>query len=145
MIDEMADWVERVRRAFGDGCFACGRDNPEGLHLHDWDWSGAESTAMFRPRPTHIGADTTLHGGLAATVLDEAMVWAGIFAERVLTVTATMQLRFRRPLSVHDAIEARGRVVSRSGRRLQLAGSLHQHGRPCVEATGLYVVSQRVE
>lgn len=107
----------------------------EPAELHD-----AEAVATFRPRHDHVGAADTVHGGLAATVLDEIMVWAGILVERVLTVTGTMELRYRRPLSVNDEIVARGTVTERRGRRLRCAGTLEVEGGPAVTATGLYLV-----
>jgi acyl-coenzyme A thioesterase PaaI-like protein len=145
MTPELRQWVETVRRSFGDTCFACGRLNSEGLHLEEWDWKDGCATAVFRPRPEHAGAGDTLHGGLAATVLDEAMVWAGIFEERVLSVTATLDLRFRKPLTVTDTITAIGWVDQRRGRRLRLSGRLETGNGVAAEATGLYVVSAVVE
>lgn len=138
---ELGTLIERIRNEY-PGCFACGTDNPEGLHLTPAAMEGDEAVARFTPRPHHGGAGDVLHGGLAATVLDEIMVWAGVLAERVLTVTATMELRFRRPLTVTDVIEARGRVVDRSGRRLRCAAELIVNGRPAATATGLYLVSR---
>ena len=145
MDDETRRWVEEIRADFGEGCFACGRDNPEGLHLDAWDVEGGGVIARFQPRDHHIGAGDTLHGGLAATVLDEAMVWAGIMMERVLTVTGTMDLRFRRPLFVSDTITAYGRVDDRRGRRLRLSGHLETERGLAVEAAGLYVVTRSFE
>lgn len=145
MTPELRQWIEHVRQSFGDTCFACGRDNTQGLHLEDWDWSDGKATAVFRPRPEHAGAADTLHGGLAATVLDEAMVWAGILEEHVLSVTATLDLRFRKPLTVSDTITATGWVEERRGRRLRLSGSLDAGDGPAAEATGLYIVSSIVE
>ncbi len=145
MTPELRQWIEGVRRSFGDTCFACGRLNSEGLHLEEWEWSDGRATAVFRPRPEHSGAGDTLHGGLAATVLDEAMVWAGIFEQRVLSVTATLNLRFRRPLLVTDTITATGWVDERRGRRLRLAGRLEAGDGVAAEATGIYVVSAAVE
>ena len=144
MSPELRNWIEHVRRSFGDRCFACGRNNDEGLHLDDWDWRDGLATAVFRPRPEHVGADDTLHGGLAATVLDVAMVWAGILQERVLSVTGTLNLRFRKPLFVTDTITAVGWVDERRGRRLKLAGRLEAGDGIAAEATGLYLVSSTV-
>jgi acyl-coenzyme A thioesterase PaaI-like protein len=145
MTPELRSWIEQVRRSFGDRCFACGRKNDEGLHLDDWNWEGGRATAVFRPRPQHVGAGNTLHGGLATTVLDEAMVWAGILQERVLSVTGTLNLRFRRPLYVTDTITAVGWVERRSGRRLELSGRLEAGGAVAAEASGLYLVSSTVD
>ena len=145
MDEQTRRWVEEIRADFGEGCFACGRQNPEGLHLDSWDVAGEGVIAEFRPREHHIGAGDTLHGGLAATVLDEAMVWAGIMSEQVLTVTGTMDLRFRRPLYVSDTIRAYGQVDDRRGRRLRLSGRLETERGLAVEASGLYVVTRSFE
>lgn len=138
--------VERVRRHYADGCFACGRDNPIGLRLdgfaleHD-GWVSAE----FSPREHYRGARDTLHGGIAATAVDEILVWAGVLAEGVVCVTGTLDLRYRRPLTVTDRITARARVDERRGRRLRISGRLESDGRPAVEGSGLYLVGESVE
>lgn len=142
MIDaETAALVEEIRREY-PGCFACGVDNPVGLHLSPSGLEDGEAVATYRPLEYHGGAGASLHGGLAATVLDEIMVWAGILAHRVLTVTGTMDLRFRRPVSVGDRIEVRGRVDERSGRRLRCSADLVVGGEPAVSARGLYLVAR---
>ena len=136
---DLADLVTRIRADYPH-CFACGTDNPTGLHLEPADLEGDDAVARFSPRADHVGAADTLHGGLAATVLDEVMVWAGILTERVLTVTGTMDLRYRHPVTVTDAIVLRGRVDERSGRRLRCSGTLEVDGRRAVTASGLYLV-----
>jgi acyl-coenzyme A thioesterase PaaI-like protein len=98
-------------------------------------------TARFTPRPEYRGAGKTLHGGIAATALDEILVWAGILTEDVLTVTGTMELRFRRPVRVDEPITVSARVDGRSGRRLQISGALEVGDETRVEAAGLYLVS----
>ena len=108
MLDaETAARREEIRAEY-PGCFACGTDNPVGLHLEPAEMDGEEAVATFEPLAHHGGAGETLHGGLAATVLDEIMVWAGILSEKVLTVTGTMEMRFLRPITVTDEVEARG-------------------------------------
>ncbi len=141
----MTRWVEEIRADFGEGCFACGRENPQGLHLSEWDLDDDAVTAVFDPQEHHIGAGDTLHGGLAATALDEALVWAGLMIERVLTVTGTLDLRFRRPLYVADRITATGRVDERRGRRLRLSGTLETERGVAVEAEGLYIATREFE
>ncbi|MFP3915752.1 MAG: PaaI family thioesterase [Actinomycetota bacterium] len=145
MIDaETAALVEEIRAEY-PGCFACGTDNPVGLHLDPAGMEGEEAVARYSPTRHHGGAGQSLHGGLAATALDEIMVWAGILAHRVLTVTATMDLRFRRPLWVSDDIEVRGRVDDRTGRRLRCSAELRVDGQTAVAAGGLYLVARSFE
>lgn len=142
MIDaETAALVEEIRAEY-PGCFACGVDNPVGLHIDPSDMEDGEAVARYRPIRHHGGAGDSLHGGLAATVLDEIMVWAGILTHRVLTVTGTMELRFLRPVSVGDDIEVRGRVEERSGRRLRCSGDLLVDRKPAVSSQGIYLVSR---
>lgn len=145
MSTAVAELVDSVRRHYDDGCFACGRDNPIGLHLDDFRLEDGQVSARFSPRADYRGAGTTLHGGIAATALDEILVWAGILLEGVLTVTGTMELRYRRPIDVGDAIVVSARVVERSGRRLRASGELEVDGQVRVEASGLYLVSVTLE
>lgn len=141
MSDDFAALVDRIRRHYDDGCFACGRENPIGLHLDDFDLDNGTVSASFRPRPQYRGVGSTLHGGVAATALDEILVWAGILNERVISVTGTMEVRFRRPVDVSDPIVVSAAVDERSGRRLRLSGDLSVDGQVRVEASGLYLVT----
>lgn len=146
MNPELAATVERVRAAFGEACFACGRHNPLGLrldsfHLDDEGWV----SAWFQPRPQYRGAGDTLHGGIAATALDELLVWAGILNEGVMSVTGTLDLRYRKPLTINDRIQARAQVEERRGRRLVLTGHLLANDAVAVEGRGVYLVSETVE
>jgi acyl-coenzyme A thioesterase PaaI-like protein len=142
-----AERVAKVRNHYAEVCFACGRDNPIGLHLEpleldDEGWVHAG----FRPREHYRGAHDALHGGIAATALDEIMVWAGVLAEGVVCVTGTLELRYRAPLTIHDEIIAKGRVDDRSGRRLRISGALSTtDGRTAVEGSGLYLANVDVD
>lgn len=142
---DVSGLIDAVRRHYDDGCFACGRENPIGLHLDDFSLSDGRVGARFVPRPEYRGVGKTLHGGIAATALDEILVWAGILSEGVLTVTGTIELRFRRPVHVDDPITVSAVVDSRSGRRLQISGSLEVGDEARVEATGLYLVTSSVD
>lgn len=141
MSDDFAALVDRIRRHYDDGCFACGRENPIGLQLDDFGLNEGRVSARFSPRPDYRGAGSTLHGGVAATALDEILVWAGILNERVISVTGTMELRFRRRVDVADPIVVSAAVDERSGRRLRLSGDLSVDGQVRVEASGLYLVT----
>lgn len=140
-----ATLVDRLRRHYDDGCFACGRENPIGLHLDSFDLSDGEVSAVFHPRSDYRGAGKALHGGVAATALDEILVWAGILIERVMSVTGTMEVRYRRPVEVGDSIRLRARVEERRGRRMKLSGDLMVGDQICVQASGLYLVTETLE
>lgn len=144
MPDDVARLVDAVRRHYDDGCFACGRDNPIGLHLDDFALVDSQVSARFAPRREYRGAGTTLHGGVAATALDEMLVWAGILVEEVLSVTGNLALRYRRPVYVDDSVVVSARIDERTGRRLRLSGELAVGEEVMVEASGLYLVTTPV-
>ncbi|MCY4369464.1 MAG: PaaI family thioesterase [bacterium] len=138
--------VHRLREHTGNGCFACGLANPIGLHIDGFAQQDGDVLARFTARPELQGIIGNLHGGIAATALDEILVWAGIIQEKVLTVTARLEVRYRRPVGNLDgAIRLRARVDDRRGRRLTMSGELDPgDGRSAVTATGLYLVSHTV-
>lgn len=145
MTPETAVLVDRLRRHYDDGCFACGRENPIGLHLDDFSLVDGEVGARFDPRPDYRGAGRSLHGGIAATALDEILVWAGILTERVMSVTGTIEIRYRRPVDVSEALAVRARMDERRGRRLRVSGELLVEDEVRIEASGLYLVTATLE
>lgn len=141
---DIASLVDDVRRRYDDACFACGRDNPIGLHLDDFALADGIVSATFSPRPQFRGTEGSLHGGVAATALDEMLVWAGILNLGVMSVTGTLDLRYRKPAGMTATYEARGWVEERRGRRLRLAGDLLEEGEALVTASGLYLITADV-
>lgn len=96
----------------------------------------------FTPRDEHRGPPGFLHGGLAATCLDETMAVLGFVLDGVHTVTGTLNLRYRRPVPIDGQpvrVEAwreseRPRRAQKVHGRLLLAG-----GDVAVEAHGIFV------
>jgi uncharacterized protein (TIGR00369 family) len=142
---EIADIVDLLRAQTGRMCFACGPDNPIGIHLGDPKVDGTDITATFRPRHEYQGTSGSLHGGIAATVVDEIMVWAAILQERVLCVTGRMDIRYRKPLANDGEYLARARVDRRSGRRLEVSAEIEADGATAVSGSGLYLVSRPID
>jgi uncharacterized protein (TIGR00369 family) len=90
-------------------CFACGPENPIGLHL-SFERNGEDG----------VRAETTLaqlfqgwkgiaHGGIAITLIDEAMAHAAAFAGH-RGVTASMNVRFRKPVPLGTPVTIFGRI-----------------------------------
>ncbi|MDH5372872.1 MAG: PaaI family thioesterase, partial [Acidimicrobiia bacterium] len=96
--------------------------------------------AEFTPTDEHRGGPGVLHGGIAATALDEILAWAGMIAERVVIVTATLEIRYRKPVTIDGTpLVLRARLEERNGRRLRMSGAINSNGTEAVTATGLYV------
>jgi len=122
-------------------CFACGEDNPIGLHLDDIRREGDEVHATLHPRPEYQSYPGVLHGGLSATALDEVMGYASILLAGVWAATATMELRYRAQVPYDAPLPlVAGLTGAPRGRRVRSwARLLLPDGRVGAEATGLLV------
>jgi acyl-coenzyme A thioesterase PaaI-like protein len=115
--------------------------DPLGLSL-EWSKEPPGLVSVFRPRPDQHGPPGYLHGGLAATVLDETMASLGWALDGVRCVTATLELKYRNAIPLDGRplrIEA-WREVERPRRSMRVAGHLLlADGTVAVQATGLFV------
>jgi acyl-coenzyme A thioesterase PaaI-like protein len=107
------------------GCLVCGRENPHGLHLHlHVDPETGIVTCLFTPKPEHIGFEGIVHGGILATVLDEAMVWAATWSGKRFCVCGELNIRFKALATIGEQVEVRAKVVSSRPRLIQCEGSI---------------------
>ena len=83
-------------------CFGCGGDNPIGLKL-SFQWDGKAAKAEFTPTEFYQGWAGLVHGGIITCLLDEAIGYAALF-EGLHCVTAEMQVRLRRPVSIGETL-----------------------------------------
>src|SRR5437773_9805367 len=92
-------------------CLVCGRANPHGLHLSlHADPTSNLVTTTFTPTRDHIGFEGIIHGGLLATVLDEAMVWAATWRIKRFCVCGEMTVRFRESAVVNEPLTVTAKV-----------------------------------
>ncbi len=90
-------------------CFACGPENPIGLHLHfDPDNDGVHARITLPPQ--FQGWRDIAHGGIAMSLLDEAMAHAAGHAGH-RGVTASINVRFRKPVPLGKELRITGRVT----------------------------------
>jgi acyl-coenzyme A thioesterase PaaI-like protein len=121
-------------------CFACGDANPIGMHLDDIRRVGDEVHATLHPRPEYQSYPGVLHGGLAATALDEVMGYAAILLAGIWAATATMELRYRAQVPYDAPLPLVAGLVDTRGRRVRAWARLHlPGGGVAVEAKGLLV------
>lgn len=92
-------------------CFACGPDNPIGINLHFEPCPDGGVRAQVSLGRQFQGWRQIAHGGIAMTLLDEAMAHAAGHAGQ-RGVTASVTVRFRKPVPLEQPLEIRGRVAS---------------------------------
>ena len=97
-------------------CFACGQTNPHGLHLSfEYSDDGTTVWTHFVPAKQHEGWDGILHGGITATVLDEAAAKL-VHNMGVTGVTGRLDVRYLKPALVGERLEFRASLLRRRGR-----------------------------
>jgi acyl-coenzyme A thioesterase PaaI-like protein len=127
-------------------CLICGQANHLGVRLRFHRLIGPDGTVIgVRAEatvPEHLqGFDGLLHGGVICALLDDAMWWAVHARYGVITVTADMQLRFRRPIPIASALRLEG--IAGDARRIYAAAGriVDQSGAVLAEAAGRFVPS----
>ena len=111
-------------------CFGCGRLNEQGYHVRSF-WEGEDTTvARFTPQPYHTALPGFVNGGLLASLVDchatgtaagaayraEGREMDTLPAHRF--VTASLRVDYLRPTPLGPELLLRGRVLSRSGRKV---------------------------
>jgi acyl-coenzyme A thioesterase PaaI-like protein len=105
-------------------CFGCGGANPRGMHLvFDRDDARQRIVGRFRIGPDFQGGGGFLHGGIIATVLDEAMSKVSLFSD-VRAVTAELTVEFLKPIRIDQEIVVEGFLTRRDGRQLYHEGEI---------------------
>lgn len=105
-------------------CFACGPDNPIGLHIR-FDVEGDECSAEFTPNENHVGFSDTVHGGIIYTALDD--VTANILYQQGRKAhTARCEIRYRQPARVGETLKLRGWIENERRRLVMLRGEIRR-------------------
>jgi uncharacterized protein (TIGR00369 family) len=119
---------------------ACGRSNSHGLHLSLHVEENGAVVARFTPSPHHIGFEDITHGGVLATVLDEAMVWAATWSYKKFCLCAELTVRFKRPSRVGQGLFIRAVVESSRARLAMTSATIHDaENRLIAEGFGKYI------
>jgi uncharacterized protein (TIGR00369 family) len=88
-------------------CFACGQENPISLGLKFEKIDGNRVKGEFTPGENHQGYDGIMHGGLIATLLDEAMAYVMGFKD-IQAFTAELNIRFRTAVEIGKKLKIIG-------------------------------------
>lgn len=123
-------------------CFACGKDNPIGLHI-DFSVVDDVCTAEFTPSENHLSWEDTVHGGIIYSALDD--VTGNIpYARGVVAHTARCEIRYRNPLRKGQTILLKGWIEKEKGRLMVLRGEarLKSDNELIAECTASFLVEK---
>jgi uncharacterized protein (TIGR00369 family) len=120
-------------------CFGCGQANVTGLRLEFL--LAEDGTVVCLPTipDSFEGPAGYLHGGIIATLLDEAMS-KSVRARGLTAMTRQMEVEYLRPVHSGAPIRLEGRLVRSEGRKhWSEARILNPRGHVLAEGKGLFV------
>jgi uncharacterized protein (TIGR00369 family) len=122
-------------------CFGCGGANERGMKLtFVQDNVKRRIVGKFILGEAYQGGGGMGHGGIIATLLDEAMGKVCRFRE-VRAVTAELTVQYLKPVKVDEEIVVEGFETDQKGRNLFLAGEIRNSaGELLAKGTGRFVV-----
>jgi uncharacterized protein (TIGR00369 family) len=122
-------------------CFGCGGDNAGGMKLtFEQDNANRKIVGRFVLGERYQGGGGFAHGGIIATLLDEAMGKVCRFRE-VRAVTAELAVEYLKPVNVQSEIVVEGRETEQEGRNLFMTGEIRNGvGEVLARGKGRFVV-----
>ncbi|MFL6299002.1 MAG: PaaI family thioesterase [Terriglobales bacterium] len=121
-------------------CFACGPDNADGMHLKfRFDERAGRAWCRFRLPLRFQGPPGHAHGGIIATILDEAMGKVNKLRS-VIAVTKTMDVEYLKLVPLRKSLIVEGRERSVRGRKhVNVAQILNDKGEVLARSRGLFI------
>lgn len=121
-------------------CFACGKNNPDGMRLRfTYDENRKRYVSRFRLDKRYTGPPGHCHGGIIATILDEAMGKVNK-VRQVVALTSEITVNYLKPVPLNKPLRVESREMSVKGRRhINTAEILNQKGEVLARGRGLFI------
>ena len=98
-------------------CFACGQNNAQGMRLKfTLDEDRKTFVCRFRLSKRYTGPPGHCHGGIIATILDDAMGKVNKL-RHVIALTKEMTIEYLKPVPLHKPLRVEGRELRVRGRK----------------------------
>lgn len=119
-------------------CFVCGKESGNGLKV-DFEATETGARASYTPAEEFEGFKGVVHGGILCALLDEIM-WKSINGQTgAITMTAKMDVRFKKPALMGVNMLIEGTVLGQKKSFFEARGVItDQNGDVLAEAVGLF-------
>src|SRR5580704_8614446 len=123
-----------------NNCFVCGLNNPEGMRLKfTLDEQRQTFVCKFRLSKRYTGPPGHCHGGIIASILDDAMGKVNKL-HHVVALTKEMTVEYLKPVPLHKPLHVEGREVSVNGRQhINAAEILNDKNEVLARSRGLFI------
>jgi uncharacterized protein (TIGR00369 family) len=121
-------------------CFACGTGNPQGMRLRfTYDEERDYFVCRFRLGKRYTGPPGHCHGGIIATILDEAMGKVNKL-RHVIALTSEITVHYLKPVPLQQSLRVESREVKVKGRKhINMAEILNEKGEVLARSQGLFI------
>jgi len=121
-------------------CFACGKNNPEGMRLKfTFDEQRDCFVCRFRLGKRYTGPPGHCHGGIIATILDEAMGKVNKL-RHVVALTSQITVNYLKPVPLNKPLRVESREVRVRGRQhINMAEIFDQKGEVLARGRGTFI------
>ncbi len=121
-------------------CFGCGKNNPDGMRLKfSYDEDHDCFVCRFRLGKRYTGPPAHAHGGIIATILDEAMGKVNKL-RHVIALTSQITVNYIRPVPLNKPLRVESREVRVRGRRhINMAEILNPKGEVLARSQGTFI------
>ena len=123
-------------------CFVCGLKNVAGLQASFFELEDGSLAALFTPQAQHQSYPGRLHGGIAATILDETIGRAIMISNGGDSwgVTLELTVAYKKPVPLGVELKVIGRITGEGSRLFSGSGEiLLPSGEIAVTAQGKYM------
>jgi uncharacterized protein (TIGR00369 family) len=121
-------------------CFACGKDNQDGMRLRfNYDEERNCFVCRFRLGKRYTGPPGHCHGGVIATILDEAMGKVNKL-RHVVALTSQITVDYLKPVPLNRPLRVESREMRVKGRtHINVAEILNQKGETLARSRGKFI------
>jgi uncharacterized protein (TIGR00369 family) len=121
-------------------CFVCGQDNPDGMKLKFiLDEARQTFVCRFRLSKRYTGPPGHCHGGIIASILDDAMGKVNKL-HQVVALTREMTVEYLKPVPLHKPLRVEGREISKKGRtHINTAEILNEKNEVLARSRGIFI------
>jgi len=127
-------------------CYGCGPENEHGLEASfAFDEESGEVRFNYQAKPFALGAPGFVHGGVLATIMDEAQ---GVLCFHVghMVMTDRLSMKYHKATSLFHPFQVRSWLTAVRKKRLYTRGTIHSmEGELLVSSTAVwYMLNERI-
>ena len=121
-------------------CFVCGMNNPQGMRLKFiLDEARQTFVCRFRLSKRYTGPPGHCHGGIIASILDDAMGKVNKL-HQVVALTREMTVEYLKPVPLHKPLRVEGREIEvRGNKHINEAEILNENNEVLARSRGIFI------